>query len=312
MSAAPGNLRQLLSPLRPFATRYSKVNYIEGQMYSCFLSASFIRAFEFAELSSRQEPESAFFVAPALRGITEDIIYLEFLSGIGPDTREQFLLNMVQLEAHKLANVQIQFFRRFRPSQLVLGPPKSDEREIRKKLKEFWKKNGWQDSGRVPPSTEAIAKQSGTFQLSILYDFVYRFTSTMVHFNTEVLLRNGWLQGSGNFKFSTSNMGKYYLSVCQIYGCFLLCIYFEFFGEFFRLSQSEEIAVQKLRSYLLGVPRWPEPLTFEEMNHSRPNINPVPAALRKMVIDSFMKDGFISGSEEVQSILDSSASRSQP
>ena len=61
-------------------------------------------------------------------------------------------------------------------------------------------------------------------------------------------------------------MGDYYLAMCRVYGSYLFCLYFEFFGQFLRLNQEEKSAVRELRKYLLSLPRWPEMITFEEMN----------------------------------------------
>ena len=69
MATGAKNLRQLLGPLRPFVTSLSRVNFQEGQMYSCYLSASFVRAFEFAEMASKLEPQGAFFSRLLLEGL---------------------------------------------------------------------------------------------------------------------------------------------------------------------------------------------------------------------------------------------------
>ena len=105
--------------------------------------------------------------------------------------------------------------------------------------------------------------------------------------------------------FSSSHMGPYYLAVNQVYGSYLLCLYFEFFGEFLEPSQEEENAIAELRKYLLERPRWPEMVTFEEMNVPDPlakyNII-LRAALTLMMEEKssiMAENGFISGAKQI-------------
>ena len=105
-------------------------------------------------------------------------------------------------------------------------------------------------------------------------------------------------------------MGSYYLEASQIYGGYLLSLYFEFFGPFFGLNQEEKEAIGELREYLLRLSRWPEMITFEEMNCDVPKTEFWPNALIHAMISAVMKDGFITGSEEMIAIYESSKSRS--
>ena len=70
--------------------------------------------------------------------------------------------------------------------------------------------------------------------------------------------------------FSSKNMSPYYLAVSQIYGSYLLCLYFEFFDDYIGPNQEEIAAVVELRKHLLQIFRWPEMVTFEEMNVPAP------------------------------------------
>ena len=69
-------LANKLDPLRPFVKRTATVYFPLKSFFSTCLISSFVRAFEFVNLVSKQEPERAIFLVPTLRGITEDIILL--------------------------------------------------------------------------------------------------------------------------------------------------------------------------------------------------------------------------------------------
>ena len=310
MSNISSDLVQKLHPLRPFAKRIATMRSPTEQLYACFLSASFVRSFEFVDAVSKQEPKYAFFLVPALRGITEDIIFLHFLSRFSDEIREQVLYNMIQLEAEKQLRVQKQFFQKLRPFQPILPLATTDTKEMKRQLRSFWQKEGWPRRSKFPPPIREIAEKSGLVPLHIVYDFIYRFTSGMVHFNPQVLMRFGWGSCPEEFTFSTRNMGYYYLEVSLIYGSYLLCLYFEFFDPFLSLNQKDKDAVGELREYLLKLPRWPEIITFEEMNFKVPKTEPLPGALVQAMINVVMEDGFLSGAEELLTIYESRKSRS--
>ena len=310
MSDVSRDLALKLNPLRPFAEKIATVHSPTEQLFSCLLSASFVRAFEFVDLASKQNPENAFFLAPALRGTTEDIIYLYFLSRFNHEIRQQVLHNMIQLAAEKHLADQNPFFQRFRPFQPIISESIADTDKMKEQLLSFWQSNGWPKLKNPPPSTREIAKKSGSVSLHIVYDFIYRFTSKMVHFNPQLLLRSGWGNSPKEVKVSTRHMGSYYLSVSQIYGSYLFCLYFEFFGQFLSLNQGEEAAVRELREYLLRLPRWPEMVTFEEMNLEVPQPEFWPTGFFHAMISAVMADGFISGAEQMLSIHESQESRS--
>ena len=52
-------LGSMLDPLRSLAKRIATVRSIESSFSNCLIS-SFVKAFEFADLASKQEPETAF------------------------------------------------------------------------------------------------------------------------------------------------------------------------------------------------------------------------------------------------------------
>ena len=140
--------------------------------------------------------------------------------------------------------------------------------------------------------------------LDIVYNFIYRLTSSAVHFNPQMLLRSGWGDRSmKEIKVSSGNMNLYYVSLNQIYGSFLLCLYFEFFGRFLKPRQEEKIIVKEIREYLQDRSRWPEMITFEEMNIDVPKQQFWPAALGRAIYSIIMaENGFMSGAKKIRDL----------
>jgi hypothetical protein len=124
---------------------------------------------------------------------------------------------------------------------------------------------------RAGLSFQQIAAKLGLTPLTILYDYLYRLTSGGVHFNVQSLLRSGWGESSKNFQFSTKNFHPYFSAYCTTYGAFMFCLYFEFFGSILRPDSQALVAVAEIKKNLLFTPRWPEMVTFEEMNLKAPD-----------------------------------------
>lgn len=293
------SLSQTLDMLKPVAERVAIVDMTSGNFFPYFVSASIVKTFEFVELVIHQEASNAYFLASTLRGIAEEIIYLHFLSQFDHKTREEVLLNMMHLEVARQLHIQETFFEKFRPFQAVLSSSGFDTKEARKQLKTFWDTNGLTVGRDNRPRTVDIAKKSSSAHLHVVYNFIFRFTSGFVHFNPQAMMRSGWGDPHNKAVFSTKNMGDYYLETSLVYGCYLLCLQFEIFEELFDLSQAEKDSVRKLREYLLYRPRWPEIVTFEEMNQALPQISPIAKIAVQIAFNKILEDGFISGTEKI-------------
>ena len=72
----------------------------------------------------------------------------------------------------------------------------------------------------------------------------------------------GWGPDMSHMTFSPKHLSGYYISMCQIYGCYLLCLYFELFDKYLKPNQTDSEAVVELRRHLLWIGRWPEMVTF--------------------------------------------------
>jgi hypothetical protein len=118
--------------------------------------------------------------------------------------------------------------------------------------------------GVIPP-TRQIAEKRGGDILAKLYDYLYRLTSNTVHFNVGALLRTGW-GVFPNCTFSVQHLNGYYLAFSRIYGAFMFCVYFELFARILRPSTNIQSKIDEIRNSILSHVRWPEMITFEEMN----------------------------------------------
>ena len=58
----------------------------------------------------------------------------------------------------------------------------------------------------------------------------------------------------------------------RIYGAFMFCSYFELLFRFLRPDKQTKLIVDKIRKSILKIPRWPEIVTFEEMNFTVPKL----------------------------------------
>ena len=302
MAQESRTLSEIISPLRPFVERTSIIRSPKKRIFSTCLKASFVSTFEFVDIISKEEIDNYFFLTPALRRPTEDIIYFRFLSRHPDKIREKLLIDMMALEVTRKLEHQDSFFSRFRPFQPIIKKQKTDIGKIEDSIRSFWRANGWPNlNRRVSPVIEQIARKSDPGLLYVVYNFIYRLTSGTVHFNPQILLRSGWGDKSmKKIKVSPGNMNYYYLSLNQIYGSFLLCLYFEFFSRFLRPHQEEKLAIKELREYLQGKFRWPEMVTFEEMNIDMPEPKYWPMALIFSMYSVMMtENGFISGARKI-------------
>lgn len=287
-------MKNLLGELRPFVESRSSFTFREGRFYSACLRAGFVRSFEFAELSFKTRRNNCeYFLAPALRGIVEDLIYLRFLSSITNHDRELIVTKKMTLEVTSKLEKQSSFFGLFRPFQPILGPGSAEIRQTKEEIRDVFRRNGWPNLNSDSPPTIELARKCEPGVLEVVYEFIYRLTSGLVHFSPQILLRSGWGNTKSKTKFSTQNMNEYYRRVSQIYGCFIFILYLEFFGRFLKPGDEVRVIITKLRESLLRIFRWPEMVTFEEMNQPVPQ----PEQFRTMIIYSMyavmQKDGFI-------------------
>jgi hypothetical protein len=273
----------------------------DGPLLSC-VRASIVKAYEFSEFSYvRMRGEFAFHCLGALRSICEDLIILKFISGLPPNDQASVISADIRMTLDASLKRQKPFFRLFRPGQPILGGQLGGDHlaKMDAELALIWQSNGWprKRDGNLPP-TQQIAQKIGAGTLEVIYNYIYRLTSGTVHFSARALMRSGW-GCEHKVVYSTANMGRYYLQFCQIYSVFLFSIYFEFFGDLLNADVEVRNQVKSLRNALVMYPRWPEMITFEEMNKDLPDyqqLNWLSATVQRVIADE-IDDGFIAATE---------------
>lgn len=292
-----------LLKLKPFIATVNRGDLLsDGPLLSC-VRASIVKAYEFSEFSYiRMRAEFAFHCLGSLRSICEDLIILKFISRLSPNDQASLLLANIQMTTDNSLKRQLPFFKLFRPGQPILGghPDKDLISKMNVELARIWQSHGWprKKDGKFPP-TEQIAQKVGVGTLEVIYNYMYRLTSSTVHFSAGALMRTGWGNDEQRMVYSTAHMGRYYLQFCQIYSVFLLSIYFEFFGDLLGADMEVRDQVKSLRNVLVMYPRWPEMITFEEMNKDLPDyqLKGLSAAIQRVMADE-IDDGFIAATEK--------------
>ena len=302
-----------LSELNTLVERSSQVEFDVLPLYSICLKFAFGRAFSLATLAAGQDPATAFFVVPALRAVTEDLILFRFLDNNGTqEERDLVIRNLMLVDVCEKIHYQSRFFAKFRPFQPVLSSPVESERHVddaKRELANYWRENGWpRFSGNRPtPPIRELAEKSDPGLLEVVYDFVYRLASGEVHSTPRTLLRLGWGTSAKpgeapmQAKFSTKNLGRYHLEVAQIYSAYIVCLWFELFDDRFGATEDEVVAVARLRDYLLSKGRWPEIVTFEEMNVKLPDADTGkwPNTLIAALYRAISREGFVAGMDAI-------------
>jgi Family of unknown function (DUF5677) len=238
------------------------------------LKSSFVKAYDFARYANRfklsQANESSFFMTAGLRGICEDIIALRFIEHLPTEFRQQIVILELGVCSRKAIEAQMKFFEKERPFQPILRykTPGSASKDQKDKYTEIGTKVGLKSIKEKLPPVEQMAQKVG---LKDIYEYFYRVTSETVHFNVHVALRNGWGPIPSSVRFGTKQFCRYYLLVNQVYGVFLFCLMCETFQASLGLSQRFMQGVARVRKHIDEILRWPEPVTFEEMNIAEPS-----------------------------------------
>lgn len=234
------------------------------------LNASFIKNIEFNLAAAKNDNSNLFFHLPILRSICEDIIFINYLYNvIEEEDRRNFILVYQASDWKKSIKAQEDFFmanRNFQPiltedmiNKLVFD--RFDIDAIHKNLKSKYR---WE---RKYPTVKQIATDGS---LTKLYDYLYAATSRLVHFNPQTLLQMAWGEIDSSNKMgvkantiSIESYKKYYNDFCLFYGYTLFEIFTNKFKSILKIEIDEEL--NEIEEYF-KTKRWPELITFEEMN----------------------------------------------
>lgn len=252
--------------------RISRVSISDVGMHGILLRAAAVKSWEFASFAHRKPaPANGFYLTATLRGICEDLIVLSFLETLSPEDRDTAIGLLIQKDLAEALGAQTTFFNEERPWQPVLGAPAAfDSGED--KLRTLSESLGWK--ARQPwPSVWFMAKATS---LTPLYSYLYSATSRWVHFSPQILMRMGWggsqdePSNQTQWRFTTKNFSGYYAEFNRVYSAYL----------FLRLLRGPARSLKEpktdglldlLEGDLSEVIRWPELVTYEEMNLKGPS-----------------------------------------
>ena len=268
---------ELLKAIETEALGKGKYNLLHEGLFRGTLRAAFVRAYQFAvycnKIKFNDADEGTFFMASALRGTCEDLIALKFIRQLPRKQRDEVIAIEMSLAVNKAVVEQTKFFRKERPFQQVISAT-SDPAFVQKqrdRLAAVATASGLWNPGaqkKLPP-IEQMAIKLGMREE---YDYFYRVTSDVVHFNPRIALRSGWGPDPERCQFTMANFARYYLRFCQVYSVMLFAMMARAFAKELTLSKVFREGLTKLEKDLDGEIRWPEAVTFEEMNREPPGV----------------------------------------
>ncbi len=263
-------IQGLLRRLKPHVVEMGKGHLVADGLFRCTTRSAIVKAFEFA-CHAQTKVKEPFFVTATLRGVCEDMITLSFLSVL--PNRDEVVGSLIDNNLQEGLECQASFFSANRPGQPVVRSRPGQREQAKRNLLNLAKAQRW-NRGKLP-TVRDMAKVSGLVEL---YDYMYSATSKWVHYSPHVLLRMGWSKEprtevcaeKTSWVFSTRQFAAYYRDFNRFYSVYLLDLIITKFSEEFRDRNAVEELLQRLRSEMKGTLRWPELVTFEELNLDGP------------------------------------------
>lgn len=259
-------LRDKYKQLKPLIKDKFWGKYFDGNQFQLHLIAALSKSYEFNRfVNKKANKKSSFFASPTLRGVCEDFIVLKFLKKHKTLDSNKILNNYMQIQLHDIVSKQSKFFRKNHPQQIVLTEERLEGIEqFSNNLKDEWTKIGMKRE-KIFPSISHMATDAGLVEL---YEFLYSATSDMVHFSPHVLMRSGWSKTEDKFlhHFSTENFFKYYDLFNKFYGSYLFCLFAKEFKKELEIDNKVIGIIDNIKEIIHSESRWPELVTFEEMN----------------------------------------------
>lgn len=271
-AAEAATTRALLDELKVTVDDIARATIREKGIYGCALRASVAKSFEFTSLAHQDPPPAhGFFITATLRGICEDLITFTFLEALSEDERNEAISLLMSANIAEGVDAQSKFFGLNRPWQPVVQPPKQRKTNAEQKLRALSARLGW--TGKQSwPTVWHMAKIAN---LHALYTYLYSATSKWVHFSPQILLRMGWggarddVGDQTEWTFTTANFCQYYVEFNQVYSLLLLLRLLR--GPAAKLLPDiAQKVVAALENRLNELIRWPEAVTFEELNLEGP------------------------------------------
>lgn len=234
-------------------------------LFADIVKATIIKAYEFVASINGHHEEYMYFTLPSLRGICEEYIVEKFIFVHFPESKDEIIQLRHSYDHFKSAIVQWKYFEINRPDQLLYYKDDfpGQMKAIQNKLRTIIRTKLPAAPGKgVFPSVYFMSKEIGELEL---YNYLYHASSTFVHFSPNNLLRMGW----GNLpdvQFSTSHFKLYYKDFSLFYGLLLLSKLCEWQTANGFLPSFDTNHCKTMDAILERAARWPELVTFEEMN----------------------------------------------
>ena len=263
-------IQGLLRRLKPHVVEMGEGHLIADGLFRCITRSAIVKAFEFA-CHAQTKVKEPFFATATLRGVCEDMITLSFLSSL--PNRDEIIGSLIDDNLQEGLECQTSFFKTNRPGQPVVRSRPGQREQAKRNLLNLAKAQRW-DRDKLP-TVRKMAKASGLVEL---YDYMYSATSKWVHCSPHVLLRMGWSKEpraevcaeKTHWVFSTRQFAAYYRDFNRFYSVYLLDLIVTKFSEEFHDKNDVEEILQRLRSEMKSTLRWPELVTFEELNLDGP------------------------------------------
>lgn len=237
--------------------------------YHIALTAAFTKSLAMQEVFLLPNDKTAsFYLAPALRSLCEDLIVLGFINKHLSEDADVVIRLLLDLDFQTTLHAQEAFFNQFRPYQPTIKPklPKSEIKKIKSKLKKLHL-SFISETDSFTPSVRQMAKSQG---LLMLYDYLYNATSRLVHFSPGNLFRMCWGNPNGEMTCEINALEKYYQKFIEFYATHLLCTLAHQFQTQLRISSEVQSFLNDRLTKVNQLTRWPELITFEELNAKNP------------------------------------------
>lgn len=257
---------------KTFSRRSPLPEHLLENFFDTVVTSAISKCIDFNLLANREHESELlpFFLMANSRSICEELIYISFIRKLDRNHSNELAAAIHWLKFRKNILAQTNFFAKNNPMQPTVGAlhstkeQKSEVTQAEASLRKIWKRLGF-------PSVPSIRRLSLKVGLTTTYEYVYHMSSNFVHFNPGQLLRQGWGPHEGPFDFSAAHFANYHSDVCRYLGAILFLGYCYSCPERFT-SEGRETVVDEITSALQSNVRWPEIVTFEEMNQQVPNI----------------------------------------
>lgn len=257
------------SHLRQIDNKFAKYyDFEDRSMFNFLIMSSFVKALEIAVIINKSVfSDNSFLYLSNLRGTCEELITLKFIKDKIAESDRNILIESI-LNSQQANDIitQYAFLQKYRPFQPTLNGSKSKRNDEKVKISVVLERNGFKPNSKLPP-IEQLASATG---ISEFYDFMYRASSSFVHFNPRTMMRTVWYDKENVYHFSLSNFNNYYWDFSSFYSVYQLLIIYKEFGTIVDSTKSILEEIDELKNTFKYRTHYPEIVTFEELNLKRP------------------------------------------